>query len=372
MSVHTLFDPFVYGPLTLASRVVMAPMTRSFSPGGVPTEQVVEYYRRRAAGGVGLIITEGTTVDHPAANGYPDVPRFHGEDALAGWRRVVEAVHAEGGKIAPQLWHVGNVRRLGTEPDGTVPGYGPVEKRKGDQVVVHGMTEADIQDVIQAFAKAAAAAKAIGMDAVEIHGAHGYLIDQFFWADSNTRTDAYGGSPAARSRLAVELVAAVRAAVGPGFPIIFRFSQWKQQDYNARLATTPDALAAFLQPLVEAGVDIFHCSTRRFWEPEFPQVSGDGADLNLAGWTRRLTGKPVITVGSVGLDGEFLKFMGKTDEVAQPAGLDDLLSRLEGGEFDLVAVGRALLVDPDWALKVKEGREQEILPFSREALGHLS
>ncbi|WP_263262687.1 NADH:flavin oxidoreductase [Pseudomonas sp. RIT-PI-S] len=372
MSVQSLFQPFVSGPLTLASRIVMAPMTRSFSPGGVPNDQVIEYYRRRAAAGVGLIITEGTTVDHPAANGYPNVPRFHGEDALAGWRKVVEAVHAEGGKIAPQLWHVGNVRRLGTEPDGSVPGYGPMEKRKDDQVVVHGMTQADIDAVIVAFAEAAAAAKAIGMDAVEIHGAHGYLIDQFFWEASNQREDAYGGSVQGRSRFAVELIQAVRAAVGPDYPIIFRFSQWKQQDYSARLAPTPEALEEFLQPLAQAGVDIFHCSTRRFWEAEFPDAPADVAGLNLAGWTRRLTGKPVITVGSVGLDGEFLKFMAKTDEVAQPARLDGLVARLEQQEFDLVAVGRALLVDPDWAVKVREGRDDDILAFSRDALGNLS
>ncbi|MGG2395993.1 NADH:flavin oxidoreductase [Pseudomonas sp. SH1-B] len=361
--VQALFAPFRLGNLELPTRVVMAPMTRSFSPGGVPNAKVVEYYRRRAAAGVGLIVTEGTTVGHKAANGYPNVPRFYGEDALAGWKQVVDAVHAEGGKIVPQLWHVGNVRRLGTEPDASVPGYGPMEKVKDGQVVVHGMTQADIDEVIAAFAQAARDAKAIGMDGVEIHGAHGYLIDQFFWEGSNQRTDGYGGDLAARSRFAIELIQAVRAAVGPNFPIILRFSQWKQQDYSARLVQTPEALEAFLKPLSEAGVDIFHCSTRRFWEPEF-----EGSDLNLAGWTRQLTGKPTITVGSVGLDGEFLQFMVKTDKVAAPASIENLLERLNKEEFDLVAVGRALLVDPDWALKVREGREQDILPFSRDAL----
>ncbi|MCY1174796.1 hypothetical protein D9M73_150080 [compost metagenome] len=126
---------------------------------------------------------------------------------------------------------------------------------------------------------------------------------------------------------------------------------------------TPEALGEFLKPLADAGVDIFHCSTRRFWEPEF-----DGSELNLAGWTRQLTGKPTITVGSVGLDGEFLQFMVNTDKVAQPASLEKLLERLNNDEFDLVAVGRALLVDPDWAQKVRDGREEDILPFSREAL----
>ncbi|MGB4075292.1 NADH:flavin oxidoreductase [Pseudomonas sp.] len=364
--VKALFQPFTLGNLELPTRVVMAPMTRSFSPGGVPNSKVIEYYRRRAAAGVGLIVTEGTTVGHKASNGYPNVPRFYGEDALAGWQKVVEAVHAEGGKIVPQLWHVGNVRKLGTEPDAGVPGYGPSEKIKEGNVLVHGMTQDDISEVIAAFAQAAKDAKAIGMDGVEIHGAHGYLVDQFFWAGSNQRTDEYGGDLAQRSRFAIELIQAVRAAVGPDFPIIFRFSQWKQQDYSARLVETPEALEAFLKPLADAGVDIFHCSTRRFWEPEF-----DGSELNLAGWTRKLTGKPTITVGSVGLDGEFLQFMVNTDKVAQPASLENLLERLNKQEFDLVAVGRALLVDPDWAVKVRDGREQDILPFSRDALTSL-
>ena len=256
--VKALFEPFRLGNLELPTRVVMAPMTRSFSPGGVPNSKVIEYYRRRAAAGVGLIITEGTTVNHPAANGYPNVPRFYGEDALAGWKKVVDAVHAEGGRIVPQLWHVGNVRKLGTEPDGDVPGYGPMEKLKDGKEVVHGMTQADIDNVIAAFAQAARDAQSIGMDGVEIHGAHGYLVDQFFWEGSNQRTDGYGGSLANRSRFAIELIKAVRAAVGPDFPIILRFSQWKQQDYSARLVLTPEALGEFLQPLSDAGVDIFH------------------------------------------------------------------------------------------------------------------
>ncbi|MNM84860.1 hypothetical protein D3C81_969620 [compost metagenome] len=131
---------------------------------------------------------------------------------------------------------------------------------------------------------------------------------------------------------------------------------------------TPEALGEFLKPLADAGVDIFHCSTRRFWIPEF-----EGSDLNLAGWTRKLTGKPTITVGNVGLDGsEFQAFFAKTDEVAQPSAIDGLLERLNNQEFDLVAVGRALLVDADWALKVRDGRLQDIKPFSRAALASLA
>ncbi|MEO1819682.1 MULTISPECIES: NADH:flavin oxidoreductase [Pseudomonas] len=362
-AVTPLFKPFTLGNLALSNRIVMAPMTRNFSPKGVPNQAVVDYYRRRAESGVGLIITEGTVVDHAAANGYPNVPHFYGEDALAGWKQVVDAVHAAGGKIAPQLWHVGNVRRLGTEPNGDVPGYGPMEKQKDGKVLVKGMTQQDIDDVVAAFAKAAKDAKDVGFDAIELHGAHGYLIDQFFWEGTNQREDQYGGSMENRGRFAVEIIKGVRAAVGADYPIIFRFSQWKQQDYTARLAPTPELLEQFLTPLSDAGVDIFHCSQRRFWEPEF-----ESSELNLAGWTRKITGKPCITVGSVGLDGEFLQFMVNTDKVAQTANIDGLLERLDADEFDLVAVGRALLVDPQWADKVREGRFDDIAPFSRDAL----
>ncbi|MCW5386173.1 NADH:flavin oxidoreductase [Pseudomonas aeruginosa] len=365
--VEALFQPFRLGALELPTRVVMAPMTRNFSPGGVPNAKVVEYYRRRAAAGVGLIVSEGTTVGHKAANGYPNVPRFYGEDALAGWKQVVDAVHAEGGRIVPQLWHVGSVRRLGEGGDDFLD-VG-LAHAVDQHLAVLGLLHRAVAGHagVRLHAQAARDAQAIGMDGVEIHGAHGYLIDQFFWEGSNQRDDEYGGSLANRSRFAVELVRAVRAAVGADFPIIFRFSQWKQQDYSARLVETPEGLREFLAPLVEAGVDIFHCSTRRFWIPEF-----EGSELNLAGWTRELTGKPTITVGNVGLDGsEFLQFFGKTDEVAQPASIDGLVERLDKGEFDLVAVGRALLVDPEWAVKVREGRIGDIKPFSREALASL-
>lgn len=362
-----LFRPFQSDKLSLKNRIVMAPMTRTFSPGNVPDDKVVAYYRRRAEGGVGLILTEGTIVDHPAASGYPNVPAFYGDEALAGWKRVVDAVHDAGGKIAPQIWHVGAIRRPGVPPGGDTPGYSPSGMAKPGKVTGHAMTQADIDDVVAAFAKAAADAKAIGFDAVEIHGAHGYLIDQFFWDGTNIRDDAYGGDLAARSRFALEIVRAVRAAVGQEFPILFRFSQWKQQDYAARLCETPEALADFLTPLAEAGVDVFHCSTRRFWEPEFP-----GSDLNLAGWARKLTGKPSITVGSVGLNADFLPEDGTANfNAGQPASIDTLLERMQRDEFDLVAVGRALIANPDWADKVASGAFSELAAYERDMLHDL-
>ncbi|MFF1546959.1 NADH:flavin oxidoreductase [Streptomyces sp. NPDC058291] len=361
-AAEILSRPVSINGLTVPNRIAMAPMTRMFSPGGVPGEDVVSYYGRRAAAGVGLIVTEGTYVGHESAGQSDRVPRFHGEEQLAGWAKVAEAVHAGGGTIVPQLWHIGMVRKQGEPPYADAPAVGPSGIRlDGAEGAGRAMTQSDLDDVIGAFAESAAVAERIGFDGVEIHGAHGYLIDQFLWAGTNRRTDAYGGDPVARARFAAEIVAAVRDAVSADFPVIFRYSQWKQGAYDARLAETPEELEAILAPLAEAGVDAFHASTRRYWLPEF-----DGSDLNLAGWTKKLTGKPVITVGSVGLDGEFLK--GFAGEGAPVKGIDDLLDRLERDEFDMVAVGRALLQDPEWAAKVLAGRFEELKPFDAAAL----
>jgi 2,4-dienoyl-CoA reductase-like NADH-dependent reductase (Old Yellow Enzyme family) len=361
-----LFRPFGLKSLQLKNRVVMAPMTRSRSPGGVPGPDVAAYYKRRAENDVGLIITEGTVIAHAAAANDPDVPRFHGADALAGWAHVVNEVHAARGRIMPQLWHVGTVRKVGQGPN---PEAAPVSASglfKPGRQVSQPATETEIADLIAAFAQAAADAHRLGFDGIEIHGAHGYLVDQFFWDGTNVRTDQYGGDVAARARFAAEVVRACRRATAPDFPIVLRFSQWKQQHYEAKLAVSPDELARFLAPLVDAGVDMFHCSNRRFWEPEF-----EDSALNLAGWTRKLSGTPVMTVGSIGLDTDFLQTFGATGAGAETNRIARLVEMVSGGEVDLVAVGRMLLADPAWVRKLKEGRTAEFMPYSREALASL-
>nr|WP_234329898.1 NADH:flavin oxidoreductase [Streptomyces viridochromogenes] len=365
-AAQILSRPTVINGLTVPNRIAMAPMTRMFSPGGIPGEDVVSYYSRRAAAGVGLIVTEGTYVGHDSAGESDRVPRFHGEEQLAGWAKVAEAVHAGGGTIVPQLWHIGMVRQPGKPPYAEAPAVGPSGLRIGaEEATGKAMNQSDLDDVIDAFAQAAADAERIGFDGVEIHGAHGYLVDQFLWAGTNRRTDAYGGDPVARTKFAAEIVAAVREKVSASFPVIFRYSQWKQDAYDARLAETPEELEAILTPLAAAGVDAFHASTRRYWIPEF-----DGSDLNLAGWTKKLTGKSVITVGSVGLNGDFIKAL--AGEGSEVKGIDDLLDRLERDEFDMVAVGRALLQDPEWAAKVLADRLDELKPYDAAALKSLS
>ncbi|MCJ9705986.1 MULTISPECIES: NADH:flavin oxidoreductase [unclassified Bradyrhizobium] len=366
MAIDVLFRPFTHKGLSLPNRVVMAPMTRSFSPNGVVTADVAQYYRRRAEGGVGLIISEGTGVDRPASLNDPNVPRFHGVQELAGWRRIVDEVHDAGGLMAPQLWHVGAVRTR--EKDWQPPGAydSPSGLSRPEKNLGVPMSDEDIADAIRAFADAALAAKRSNFDAVELHGAHGYLIDQFFWEGTNRREDAYGGrNLPGRARFAADIVRAVRKSVGPEFPILLRISQWKQQDFAVKLASTPRELEAWLMPLREAGVDILHCSQRRFWEAEF-----EGSDLNFAGWAKKVTGLPTISVGSVGLTGEFIAAYG--GESSRPASLDELVRRLDREEFDLVAVGRALLQDPQWLLKVRDGRAAELMAFDRSAFATLS
>jgi 2,4-dienoyl-CoA reductase-like NADH-dependent reductase (Old Yellow Enzyme family) len=371
LATSNLFSPIQLGSLKLKNRVVMAPMTRTFSPKGIPNDLVVAYYQRRAKNDVGLIITEGTCVGHKAASGYANVPYIYGEKPLAGWKKVVEAVHQAGGKIVPQLWHVGAIRQAnkGAGPDESIPGYSPSGLVMPGKEVGVAMSEQDVQDAIDAFVQAAVDSQKIGFDGVEIHGAHGYLVDQFFWEGTNQRTDKYGGDLVARTTFAVEIVKGIREKCGADFPIILRFSQWKQQDYSAKLADTPEQLKAFLTPLVEAGVDIFHCSTRRFWEPEF-----EGSDLNLAGWTKKLTGKPSITVGSVGLNSSFIdeekRDMVESSSVEEDS-LENLSTRINNDEFDLVAVGRAVLQDPEWVIKVREGRINELEDYSKTSLMEL-
>lgn len=366
MDTSLLFTPFISEKLQLKNRLLMAPMTRSQSPNGIPGTNVADYYRRRAEGEIGLIITEGTTVSDPVASGDSKVPCFHGEEALAGWKRVVESVHAAGGKIAPQLWHQGAMRKTEKAAHPELPSIGPSAVNPyGENSPITPMNKSDIAKVINAFAEAAASAKGLQFDAVEIHGAHGYLPDQFMWSKLNTRTDEYGGPLQNRVRFAVETVEAVREAVGPDFPILYRFSQFKIANYEEKIASTPQELEQILTALVDAGVDIFHASQRRFWEAEFPD-----SPLNLAGWTKKLSGKPVITVGSVGLDTDFISSFQGQD--AHSGGLEELLERLAHEEFDLVAIGRALITDPAWARKIHQHQEQDIMPFSREDLARLT
>ena len=362
-NIAALFQPVEIAGLALRNRLVMAPMSRYFCADGIPHQGVADYYRRRVEGGVGLILSEATYIDHPSAEGYVGVPRFHGA-ALDGWKNVIDTVHAAGGKMFPQLWHVGSFRQLGMPPEKWMPGFGPCENLNPtfkDSSLTHAMSDSDIADIIAAYAKAAGEAQRLGFDGVELHGAHGYLIDEFLWARTNRRTDKWGGDLVGRTRFAVEVIAAARRAVGPDFPISLRWSQWKQQDYTVRLADTPEDLGRLLAPLVDAGLSILHCSTRRNWEPGFAERD---PVLTLSGWVKRLTGLPTIAVGGVGLDRPGIK-------TAKAAPIGEALAPLGRGEMDLLAVGRALLADATWAEKLRAGRTEDGIGYDAAMLDTL-
>jgi len=223
----TLFDPVRAGDLQLANRIVMAPLTRNRSPRAVPQDISATYYAQRAS--AGLLITEATAISHQG-QGYADVPGLYAQDQLQGWKRVTDAVHANGGKIVTQLWHVGRLSHNELQPDGGAPVAPSAIVAKTKTVLIHdgvptfvetSMPRAlaldELPGIVDDYRRAAqAAVHQAGFDGVEIHGANGYLLDQFLKTGSNQRSDAYGGSIENRARLLLEVTRAVAEAAGAG------------------------------------------------------------------------------------------------------------------------------------------------------------
>lgn len=348
--VETLFRPFVDRKLSLASRIVMAPMNRHLAPDGIPTSEMAMYYRRRAEREVGLIITESATIDDEASSDDSCKPQFYGGAALRGWKLICRLVHATRCKIVPQLCHVGMRRPLsGDFPHPQAMAIGPsginpfTLEQEGEE-----MSRRRIADVCASFARAAWLAAQIGFDGVEIQGGYGYLIDQFFRKETNHRRDIYGGDIVGRSRFACEVIHAVRKAVGSQFPILFRISQSNEGQPGARLADSPHELSELLRALCAAGVDIFDCSEHHYAEPAFV-----GNPLTMAAWVRLLTNKPVISGGGAA------------------ANVSESVRMVRAGEVDLIAVGRALLADAAWAEKMHHARESDIIPYTLRSLSRL-
>lgn len=360
-----LFEPFTINGLTLPNRFIMPGMQRMWCENGRPLPRLAQYYRRRVEGGVGLVITESCAVDHPSSTQTPQFTRIN-DATLDAWADCVRAVKDAGGRIFLQLWHEGAVRKEGGDgPYSQYPSLSPSGLVYAGKPNGRACTAEDLASIRDAFVRGACAAREIGADGIEVHACHGYLLDQFLWAETNRRSDGYGGDDIrARVRFPAEIVAAIRAAVGSDFPISFRFSQWKEVNYDARIAPTPEDLGVMLSILRAAGVDVYHASARRFWIPEWP-----GSDLGIAGWTKSLTDKPVIAVGSVGLDTDVMEnFFGKEAQSTGESGFRELLRRFHNREFDLVAIGRGQIGDPDWVNKIRAGRFDELRLFTKKDL----
>ena len=355
--IGVLFQPVTIAGLTLRNRIVMAPMTRRKAPDDrVPHEAIARYYARRARHGVGLILTEGTHIEPEHAPDSENVPGIWNDAHGAGWKTVTDAVHSEGGTIGCQLWHTG---RLAIDP--IAPSAIPATDRDGNpRTTPKEMTISDIEALVKSFAHAASCAKRAGFDCVEIHGAHGYILHTFMDPDANQRTDEFGGSFDNRMRAPIEVTKAVREAVGDSYPVWYRFSQFRVDDRTTLPYPDPDHLARFTGALKDAGVDVLHASTRDMTEPAF-----DNDDTTLAGWTRTLSGLPTVAVGGATLGAW------SGNEMAKPQDPTPLARLVGAGEADLIAVGRALIANPDWCEKVGAGEWESLRPYDGSLLESL-
>lgn len=340
MSFEHLFKPLMIGPMTVANRLVMAPMERNYAnPDGTVSERTVEHYRIRASGGVGWIDVESTFVD-PAGRGRTHQLGLHDDRCIEGMRELVDAVHAGGAKIGIELHHAG--RNTSSPISGLVPvAPSPVPCPQAGGEVPRELTVAEIEEIIERYAAAAARAAAAGFDAVELHSAHGYLPLAFLSPLTNLRADDYGGTRENRMRFAVDVLRAIRAAVGPGLAVGCRFSA----DERLPGGLTVDDTTEYARALEQAGADYLSVSAgvyASFLDIIPPMDYAPGWLLPTAAAIKRAVTVPVIGASRI-----------VDPEMAERA--------IAAGEVDLVALGRALLTDPELPRKAQQGQVDEIV-----------
>lgn len=343
---RSLLAPVALGSLCLSNRLVVAPMTRvSATADGSPTPRMITYYRGFAEGGFGLIITEGTYTDEAFSQGYLHQPGLSGEAQVAGWREIVEAVHGAGGKIIAQLMHAGalsqgNPHRAHTVGPSTVVPKGKqlaFYRGAGPYPLPVEMSLVEIEEAVVGFSNAALNAKHAGFDGVEVHGANGYLLDQFLTEDLNLRTDAYGGDVGSRIALTAQVIAAVRRAVGLEFLVGVRISQAKVNDFEHRWSGGETDARIVFEAIAQAGADYVHTTEFEAWRPAFAE-----GGRSLAALAKLHSGLPVIANGSL--------------HETQHA--NDMVA---SGEADLVSLGRGALTHDDFPARLQA--EQPIAAF---------
>jgi len=335
-----IFEPCRIGTLELKNRIVLPPMGTGYSEGRKIWRRILDYYEARAKGGAGLIITEGVAPS-PRCQGPRQLSLGDDED-LAGWRELVRVVHRHGAKLAVQLHHAGYEHRKGSFVQ-----VAPSALRvPGRMIGVSGvlpleLTEEEVQDIVRWHADAARRAKEVGIDAVEIHAAHQYLIASFLSPASNKRTDRYGGGPEGRARLLVEVLEAMRSAVGADYPIWPRINVC---EYGVEGGGTVEETRKWLPLLVQSGAQAVHASAYAAFSfiTKAPLPDGTAFLAPLAEEVKKTVGVPVIAVGRLDLS--------SGEEI------------LKEGRADLIAIGRRLIADPDLPKKCAEGREEEVRP----------
>ncbi|WP_078548361.1 oxidoreductase [Litchfieldia alkalitelluris] len=353
----TLFSPTNIKDIQLSNRIGLAPMTRtSATPEGVATEEMAQYYTNFANGGFSLILTEGTYTDNQYSQGYFNQPGIINDEQINAWKKVTKSVKQQGAKIFVQLMHAGALSQ-GNRFTSETAGPSAV-KPKGEQLGFYGgsgefalpkeMTEADITDVIKGFVVAAKNAKEAGFDGIEVHGANGYVLDQFLTDYTNQRLDQYGGSLENRLRLPIEVVKAVREAVGADYPVGIRLSQAKVNDSDHKWKGGDSDAELIFTKLVEAGVDYIHIAEPNAAAPAFGETGPSLTEL-----VKKYTNTVVIANGSLG----------------NPTAAEALLNE---GKADIVTVGKAALANQDWANKVKNDKELEEFDFQKILLPQAS
>lgn len=333
-----LFQDFALKGLNLKNRVAVSPMTRtSGTDSGLATDKMVQYYKRFAKGGFSLIFSEGLYLDEFYSQGYANQPGIANSSQLDSWRKVTDAVHGNGAYMFAQLMHAGALSQ-GNRYSDTTLGPSAVQP-KGEQLEMYGgsgtypvpeeMSVQQIREAVEAFADSALRAKRAGFDGVEIHGANGYLIDQFLTDYTNQRTDDYGGTVTRRLRFAKEVIEAVRTAVGSQFPVGIRLSQGKVNDFTHKWDGESEAAVIF-EDIARTGVDFIHVTEYDATAPAF------NAGMSFAALAKKYGRLPVIANGNLE-DPEKASQMIKT------------------GNADLITLGKGALANPDWPNRVKQG-----------------
>nr|WP_145402295.1 alkene reductase [Paenibacillus xylanexedens] len=328
-----IFKPVTINQWKLRNRIVMAPLTRGFArdEDGTVTEEIAAYYEQRARDGAGLIITEGIN-PMLSGKGTYGIPGLYTETQTASWKKVTEAVHRHGGTIIAQLWHVGRLSHsdlIGGKPQApsSIQAEGRVHKLHKPYELPHAMTIREIEDVVAHFQLAARNAVLAGFDGVEIHAAHGYLIDQFINERSNLRNDEYGGDLQQRLRFLKEIIAAVQKEISAD-RISIRFSEKKDDDSSYEWALKAETLAAYLELFRETGITILHPSTENY-----TKAWSDGLHFHQA--VRAQWEHIVIGVGNLDL------------QTAEKA--------IHDGVIDLAAFGRPFIANPDLVQRWQSG-----------------
>ncbi|MBY6685620.1 12-oxophytodienoate reductase [Rhodococcus sp. BP-149] len=367
LTVDPLFSPVTLGSTTVRNRFFLPAMQRG-SRGYRPTAGMASTLRATAEQGPGLIITEGAAPEHPAGYWQPAFSIL-GRGTADDWGHVVREVTSTGDVVVlMQLWHPGALRLVvdGIEnPYPHHPAWSPsglIQEGRHNGVA---MTAQDLEDTKNAYVDSAVIARSLGAHGIELHCAHGYLLDLFLWHETNVRTDEYGGDTLVeRASYPAEIFAAIRAATGPDFIISVRFSQWKEVDYGAKIAQHPDDLGPFLDRLERAGANVFHISARRFDAPGWPELD---TRRSVAAWVKDMTSLPVMTIGSVGLSTDLASDVFDDKEPLLQVEEDIVRVRhgLDRGDFDLIGVGRAQISNPDFVDRVRRGDYDGLREFRK-------